>query len=375
VSGIVTGNGAYTLTGLQSSPLNADTNGAALVVVVSDPNATHSSTIAIHDGAKTWCGDGPFTESFDNLAIPVNPTTVTFGLDVADGQAYGEPELTIGSTVVTPTFSGAAGSMWDDETYDITGEVAGGDVSRSWDFANSFASLPTCNDDGDCDTSAGEVCFKGRCLENIDCLHFVVSWLEARWPDADQDSVADSQDNCPDDPNPMQDDSDSDGVGDACDMPAMGTNNATTGTNNATTGTSNATTGTNNATIATNNATNNATIATNNATNNATIATNNAMTVATNNETIVETNNTTTGTNATSTDTNNEPTGNTGGATSSTTNASANTTTGSMEAPLPDTGTGGTDSGCCATVSFDPKSTLALWGLILALAAIRLRRE
>ena len=39
---------------------------------------------------------------------------------------------------------------------------------------------------------------------------------EARGPDSDGDKVSDRQDNCPDVPNKDQQDSDGDGVGDAC---------------------------------------------------------------------------------------------------------------------------------------------------------------
>jgi hypothetical protein len=39
-------------------------------------------------------------------------------------------------------------------------------------------------------------------------------------PDSDGDEVPDSEDNCPDLPNPAQDDSDGNGLGDACDLAA-----------------------------------------------------------------------------------------------------------------------------------------------------------
>ena len=42
---------------------------------------------------------------------------------------------------------------------------------------------------------------------------------ESRGPDTDGDRISDAQDNCPDAPNPDQQDSDGDGRGDLCQRP------------------------------------------------------------------------------------------------------------------------------------------------------------
>ncbi|MEN8108885.1 MAG: thrombospondin type 3 repeat-containing protein [Pseudomonadota bacterium] len=66
----------------------------------------------------------------------------------------------------------------------------------------------------------------GSDLDLTDEQLFDVGWTPA---DADGDGVADSADNCPQDPNPDQTDTDSDGAGDACDndIDGDGLDNAT----------------------------------------------------------------------------------------------------------------------------------------------------
>ncbi|MFY9301492.1 MAG: thrombospondin type 3 repeat-containing protein, partial [Candidatus Nitrosotenuis sp.] len=43
-----------------------------------------------------------------------------------------------------------------------------------------------------------------------------ISFASAQLADKDADGVPDDLDNCPNDPNPLQEDIDSDGIGDAC---------------------------------------------------------------------------------------------------------------------------------------------------------------
>lgn len=64
---------------------------------------------------------------------------------------------------------------------------------------------------------AVSACGTGLCPEYMACvvLEDTRPWC---FPDADDDGVADIQDNCPWAPNPDQADSDGDGVGDACDL-------------------------------------------------------------------------------------------------------------------------------------------------------------
>jgi hypothetical protein len=50
-----------------------------------------------------------------------------------------------------------------------------------------------------------------------DAMDTLTAWINSM-VDTDTDTVADLVDNCPDDPNVLQDDADSDGAGDACDV-------------------------------------------------------------------------------------------------------------------------------------------------------------
>lgn len=189
VTAIVTGNGTYTIEGLQSSPFNMDANGAGLVVVYSDPTVPHSTDILLYDGARTWCGQGAFTESFDGIDLPESPSSVTFGLHVSDGQPASDSELDFETLTFAPTFDAEDGGMWDREIFDVESEVGANSATASWTYQNG----------------------------GQDCVHFIAAWLDASWPDADQDTVSDANDNCPFVPNTDQIDGDGNGLGDACD--------------------------------------------------------------------------------------------------------------------------------------------------------------
>ncbi len=87
----------------------------------------------------------------------------------------------------------------------------------------------TCGENGDCPTGAfcdASTCKRDHrpCVGDIDCPPSVPcvtglgGQILAASPDSDGDGVPDHLDNCPDTPNPNQEDTDDDRAGDACDL-------------------------------------------------------------------------------------------------------------------------------------------------------------
>ena len=166
VTPLVTGNGDYTLTGFASGDVdNSDPfssgeddppllEGASLVVVYRDDSMPWASFQIDAGGQESDPSTGAAADTFDGFTIG-SKSTVTTTFIVADGQMAGNTAAVNDDTLDDVTFPGSApqaapafsqGSLWDNVTEDITGEVSAGDTSIDMSVA------------GGGDASAGDDC-------------------------------------------------------------------------------------------------------------------------------------------------------------------------------------------------------------------------
>lgn len=134
VTARVAGNGSYTIGGLPSStnPTAADTDGAALVVLYSRPDAGAVRRIMIRDGAITTSATGEVvSDAFAGLASPIS-SAGRFHLVVGDGQSESDGNLVFNAAVLGANqFSGGEGALWDVATYNVPIPAAQGSVTWS----------------------------------------------------------------------------------------------------------------------------------------------------------------------------------------------------------------------------------------------------
>ncbi len=148
VTSLVTGNGAYTLTGFATGPSTPQNTygeamtpplceGASLVVVYSNPASAYRD-IVIYDGADTIddvvSSVSTVMTGFTAFAAPIAKTTYI----VADGQDQFSDDtlfntVTLASDTAampeTTSFEGSDGKLWDTDTYDVSAHVSAGDTS------------------------------------------------------------------------------------------------------------------------------------------------------------------------------------------------------------------------------------------------------
>jgi hypothetical protein len=219
VTATVDGNGSYLLGGYPSGTASADTQGASLFIVYSDPASATSGSVILLDGAMTTRDNIAAEATFQN----VNAPSVILGAQLLFGTGDGQPGLgdgTLrfdGSVVPVPAdgahWRSSAGSYWDARTYDVTALLDAGSKTVPWKqtFAQdclvfAFSALAfqsdTADEDGDGVDDASDNCIGVANAEQVD---------------ADGDDFGDACDNCPAKVNVSQGDADGDGVGNACD--------------------------------------------------------------------------------------------------------------------------------------------------------------
>jgi len=220
VASLVTGNGAYTLTGFPSAESDRDTQGASLVVVFVDPAVTEVGGVAIADGAAVLAG-GQVRVTMTTLPV----TTVTraaLHIGAGDGQlVLVDGQLAAARTPLDPAragrflhYSEGAGNYWDDNTYDIS-DLADR-VGPALEIVQSHAQ--------DCLVFVYmAVAYRSRFVDDdADGIQNptdnCVGVANGDQLNSDADLLGDACDNCPTATNPFQDDREGDGAGDECDL-------------------------------------------------------------------------------------------------------------------------------------------------------------
>jgi MYXO-CTERM domain-containing protein len=274
VTDLVTGNDTFTLTGFPSGTAEADTQGASIFVVYTDPTDEDAGTVLLNDGAITSSS----RNSAAGLFADINPPAETVAADLFFSVGDGEVVLADGGLRFDETqlpgfggqhWSSSAGTYWDVRRYDVTAILGPDDDTASWTstysqdclafaysalaFRSAFVDedsdgiddgfdncVGLANPDqanGDADV-AGDACDNCALIENADqadqeldgvgdACDNCVAFDNADQADQDGDEVGDACDNCPDTANADQADADLDGVGDACE--AAGTGGAGSG--------------------------------------------------------------------------------------------------------------------------------------------------
>lgn len=125
VSGLVGGNGTYAVSGVGNGTgvLPGDAQGASLVVVYSQPDATYETQIVINDGAIS--GVFPrygMEHTFRNLFDERATQALRLHVGVGDTQAeFDDGAMKFAGATVLPAnqFAGSDGAGWDDHTLDL----------------------------------------------------------------------------------------------------------------------------------------------------------------------------------------------------------------------------------------------------------------
>lgn len=195
VTDLVTGNGSYELTGFPSGTADADTQGASLFIVYTDPADQASGTVLLNDGAITASDQNSAFGKFEDINPPAVILSAELLLSVGDGElVIGEGGFHFNNTQLPmfgqQYFSSSAGMYWDVRGWDVTSLIHAEDDTIAW-----------------------------RSTFGGDCLAFAYTALAIRSElvDADQDGIDDGFDNCVGLANADQANGDTDAFGDACD--------------------------------------------------------------------------------------------------------------------------------------------------------------
>ena len=192
----IAGSGRHTVRNFPSSAdARFDSQGVALVVVYGDDASEHISRVVLHDGMVSAGTFADFGVDFLELNVPEHHAA-ELAIVIGDGQNPGNRLFLNQSLVGDDVITGANGPLIDAMLVDVSGAVTPGDTSA-----------------------------RARITTSEDCVAWTVAGLVVRtvpFFDADDDTISDDEDNCPNDANLDQADYDGDGQGDACDDDADG---------------------------------------------------------------------------------------------------------------------------------------------------------
>ncbi len=133
--GVVTGNGAYTISGVGGSG-GVDGQGASLVVLYRNPASTKTGRLIIRHGAITGATSGQvMSNTFTGLTVPANPSLVRLHAGMADGQpAPTEGAMLFNGAAISPVnfYNGTDGLLWDDDRMAVpTAQLPAGTTTRT----------------------------------------------------------------------------------------------------------------------------------------------------------------------------------------------------------------------------------------------------
>ena len=144
VSATVDGNGSYVLTGFPSGTATADTQGASLFIVYTDPSDDVMGSVTLFDGAITIEDfDGGSRTTFTNVNVPSTLASATFMVGVGDGEPnLIDAALELDKVGIKVPADGAhyrssAGLYWDARSYDVKQLLKPGNKNVEW--AQSFS--------------------------------------------------------------------------------------------------------------------------------------------------------------------------------------------------------------------------------------------
>jgi subtilisin len=138
-SGVVTGNGTYSIGGVggtNSAVLGrSDGQGASLVVVYDRPSAARSGRAYLRWGGLTARpGAAAASHTFTGLNVPAGPVNRGLHVGLGDGEAFGDPAMQFNGTAITAAnfWSGTEGTYWDDARISVpAGLLPAGTTSRT----------------------------------------------------------------------------------------------------------------------------------------------------------------------------------------------------------------------------------------------------
>ena len=155
VTALVTGSGNYTVSNF--NPLTTEVEGASLIILFDDGDATNNRDILLFDGNDSTSVSGLDRNGWNCFLSGINYTpsnSVSIQLHVSDGQDYYDGDVMLNGNVIVPSgplFSGTSlpfppaytnfsilpgvttnyfnlfrGALWDIQSYDITSSLSPG---------------------------------------------------------------------------------------------------------------------------------------------------------------------------------------------------------------------------------------------------------